>query len=483
MADLMDRLERALNPKTVAVVGDKGPGYMWLRGYRELKGRLYSVQVDPAQIPGIEAMGIPNFPSLSEIPDEIDYVLCAVPRQIAPRIAADAANKKVGVVAFFTSGFAETDEEIGIQLQHQLLEIATTNDLLIIGPNCMGLYNPAVGVRQSAGQVNGPAGPVGFVSQSGTHAINFSTTGAANGIRISKSVSMGNAIVLNAAHYIEYLTGDADTKVIAMYMEGVKDGRHLFRALKEATAMKPVVIWKGGQTPAGQRATHSHTASLATPTAIWDAVVRQTGVIATDSLDETIDVCKALVYGKPSGGARMALLAMTGGQSVSISDAFGRQGLEVPALTDASYARLAEFFNIIGGSYRNPFDMAGTIGQRGATSEQDNLREILRIVEADPNIDAIAVDARGPGGGAPPSGPQAGMQAEQANRMVEALREVKDRSAKPVMTIVHPGAYEGGAAEGRQQFLDAGIPSFHSFERAARAYAKASAYWRFRSEA
>jgi acyl-CoA synthetase (NDP forming) len=478
MADLIRRLERALNPRTVAVVGDKGPGYMWLRSYREFKGKLYSVQVDAAQIPGIEAMGIPNYASLLDIPDELDYVMCAVPRQVAPRITADAAAKKVGAIAFFTSGFAETDEEIGIRLQEQLLQIALENDLLIIGPNCMGLYNPAIGIRQSGGQATGESGPVAFISQSGTHAINFGTTGYANGIRISKSVSMGNAIVLNAAHYIEYLTEDPETKVIAMYMEGVKDGRHLFAALKKATAVKPVVVWKGGQTPAGQRATHSHTASLATPAAIWQAVVRQTGVIPTDSLDETLDVCKALVYAKPTAGNRMALLAMTGGQSVSITDAFAKQGLEVPPLTEASYARLSEFFNIIGGSYRNPFDMAGTIGQRGATSEQDNLREILRIVEADPNIDAIAVDARGPGGGPQPGTPGA----DQSNRMVEALREVRERSAKPVISIVHPGANEGHAAEGRQQFLNAGIASFHSFERAAVAMAKAISYWRYRSE-
>jgi acyl-CoA synthetase (NDP forming) len=471
MPDLMERLERALNPKTVAVVGDKGPGYMWLRSYREFSGKLYSVQVDPAQIGGIEAMGIPNYASLSDIPDEIDYVLCSVPRHVAPRITLDAATKKVGVVAYFTSGFAETDEELGIRLQDELLQIAREYDLLMIGPNCMGLYNPKVGLRQSGQQAIGEAGPVGFISQSGTHAINFSMTGAANGIRVSKSVSMGNGIVLNAAHYLEYLTADPDTKVIAMYLEGVKDGRHLLEALKKAAAAKPVVVWKGGQTAAGQRATHSHTASLATPGAIWQAVVRQTGAIATDNMDETVDVCKAMVYAKPGSGTRMALLAMTGGQSVSISDAFAGQGLEVPALTEASYGRLAGFFNIIGGSYRNPFDMAGTIGQRGATSEQDNLRAILEIVDADPNIDAIAVDARGPGGGPP----------EQSMRMVNALKELQERSTKPLMTIVHPGGSEGSAAEGRQLFLEHGIASFHSFERAARAYVRTAAYWRFRS--
>ncbi|HXH23210.1 MAG TPA: CoA-binding protein [Dehalococcoidia bacterium] len=470
--DLNARLERALNPRTVAVVGDKGPGFMWLRGYREFTGKLYSVQVDPTQIAGIEALGVPNFTSLLDIPDEIDYVQVAVPRRFAPLIAADAARKKVGAVAFFTSGFAETDEEEGIRLQEELTRIARENDLLIIGPNCMGLYNPAVKVRQSGQQQVEAPGPVGFISMSGTHAINFGVTGAANGVRISKSVSIGNQIVLNAAHYLEYLAQDADTRVIGMYLEGVKDGRALFAALKKASAAKPVIVWKGGQTPEGQRATHSHTASLGTPARIWDAIVRQCGLIATNSLDETIDACKALVYSKPATGRRMALLAMTGGQSVVITDAFAKAGLEVPTLTEGSYARLREFFNIIGGSYRNPFDMAGTIGQRGAVSEHDNLRAILEIVDADPNIDAIAVETRGPGGGGPP---------EQQMRMVNALKELQERSSKPIVTIVHPGADEGNAAQGRQLFLENGLASFHSFERAAKALASAIGYWRWRA--
>ena len=234
--DLIARMDRALNPKTVAIVGDKGPGYMWLRGYREFIGKLYSVQVDPNQIPGIEALGVPNYQSLLDIPDDIDYVQVAVPRRFAPLIARDAAKKGVGAVAFFTSGFAETDEEEGVHLQKEIQDVARENDMLVIGPNCMGLYNPGVKVRQSGAQQVERVGPVGFISQSGTHAINFAMLGAANGIYVSKSVSIGNQIVLDAAHYLEYLAQDAATKVIGMYVEGVKDGRRLFAALKKATA-------------------------------------------------------------------------------------------------------------------------------------------------------------------------------------------------------------------------------------------------------
>jgi acyl-CoA synthetase (NDP forming) len=374
MRDLVQRLDRVLNPRTAAVVGDKGPGYMWLRNMSTFTGKLYSVQIDPAQIPGIEALGVPNYRSLVEVPDEIDLVLCAVPRQVAPRVIADAIAKKVGGVQMFTSGFAETGEELGVKLQEQITQMAVEHDLLIVGPNCMGIYNPRVGVRFSGEQPAGEAGSVGFVSQSGTHGINFSLLAAANGVRLSKAISIGNAIVLDAADCLEYFSQDPETEVIALYVEGVRDGRRFFNVLRETTRRKPVIIWKGGRTSAGQRATRSHTASLATSQRVWDAMMKQTGAAAALSLDEVMDLVQVFLRCKPVTGTGVALLAMTGGQSVVMTDAFADAGLEVPLLSEQSYTELASFFNIIGGSYRNPFDMAGTIG-----GDQENLSRMLRI--------------------------------------------------------------------------------------------------------
>src|SRR3712207_2621765 len=247
---------------------------MWLRNLQSFTGAVYSVQISPEDIPGIEEMGIANFPSLTAIPDDVDYVVCAVPRQVAPRVLADAAQKGVGGIGMFTSGFAETGEELGIKLQDELQRIAREHDMILIGPNCMGLYNPRLGVRFSGDQPAGEAGSVGFISQSGTHAINVSLVAAANGIRLSKAVSIGNAIVLDVPDYLEYFAQDEETKAIAMYVEGVKDGGRFARVLREVAAKKPVFVWKGGQTEAGARATQSHTASLSSQIAIWDALIR-----------------------------------------------------------------------------------------------------------------------------------------------------------------------------------------------------------------
>ena len=138
---------QAFNARTVAVIGDKRMGgYMWLRAMKRFTGKLYSVQIDPNEIPGIEAMGMVNYKSLAEVPEPIDYAVSAVPRQVAPRILKDCVANKVGGIGFFTSGFSETTEELGITARAAVKETATASEIALVGPNCMGLYNAAIGL-------------------------------------------------------------------------------------------------------------------------------------------------------------------------------------------------------------------------------------------------------------------------------------------------------------------------------------------------
>lgn len=466
MNDKLARMERALNPRVVAVVGDKKvSGYNWLRNMSTFTGKVYSVQIDPNEIPGIEALGVTNYRSLVEIPDEVDYVVCAVPRQVAPRVMQDAAAKGVGGVGMFTSGFAETGEDVGRQLQDAVVRIARESDIVLVGPNCMGLYNPRLGVRFSGDQPAGAGGKVGLISQSGTHGINISLVAAANGILLSKAVSIGNAVVMDVPDYLEYFEQDPETEVIAMYVEGARDGRRLAAVLRRVARRKPVLIWKGGQTAAGARATMSHTASLAAAGHVWQALVRQTGAIAVDTLDELIDALQVLLRTKPAAGRRVALLAMTGGQSVVLTDAFEKAGMEVPELTPGSYEHLAPFFNIIGGSYRNPFDMAGTIGQ-----ERDHLDRIFQIVDADPNVDAIAMELS-------PLWIRRWVQhPEQLDDLLDRIGRHQQRSAMPFTAILHPAHLEADVAALRPRIQERGIAVLPSFDRAARAMARIAAY-------
>lgn len=447
---------------------------MWLRNYSTFtSGPLYSVQIDPNEIPGIEALGVTNFASLLDVPGEVDYVMLAVPRQVAPRVLADCAKKGVGGVALFTSGFAETGEEDGIRLQEQCLQIAREGELTLIGPNCMGLYNRRLGVRQSGEQGAGEAGDVGFISQSGTHAINFGLVGEQHGVRVSTSISIGNAIILDVPDYLDYLADDPETKVIAMYIEGVKDGPRFVRSLQRAAAAKPVVVWKGGVTDAGARATASHTGSLATSQAVFGAIVRQAGALEAYSLEDTLDVLKALLYAKPATGRRMGLMAMTGGQSVVITDSFVGAGLDVPRLSPASYEELKSFFNIVGGSYQNPLDMGGTIGFGGAAG---TLERLFGILDADRNIDAIAMEMA--------SGFLARMWVANPGSLdglLDTLSAHKERSAKPFVAVLQPQHVEDVVRQARIKVQERGIAVFPSFERAARALRRAIDYHRFRA--
>jgi acyl-CoA synthetase (NDP forming) len=465
-------LARAFNPKAVAVIGDKrAMNYMWLRSQKAFQGKVYSVQIDERELPGIEALGVPNYRSLAEIPDEIDYVMTAVPRQIAPRIIADCAAKKVSGVMLFTSGFTEIGDDEGKRLEQTMADTARTAGMALIGPNCMGIYHPKIGLRNYAELPTGEPGSVGFIGQSGTHTVTFGLAAPNHGIKVSKAVSFGNAAVLDVSDYLDYLAADDETRIVGMYLEGVREGRRFFSLLRQVTPHKPVVIWKGGRSEAGQRAISSHTASLAVPTAVWDAMVRQAGAIAAENFDEICDVIKLLLFAKTTTGTSIGLIAMTGGPSVVITDAFEKAGLRVPLLSEASYQELASFFTVIGGSFRNPLDSGHTIGMGQSSG---NLERLLAILDRDPHIDAIVMDT---GAGLVAGQWQAHPQVLTA--LLDTLSNFASRSAKPFAVVLQPFALEAPLLAVREQFHARGIATFATHERAARALRLVTDYWRF----
>jgi acyl-CoA synthetase (NDP forming) len=210
----------------------------------------------------------------------------------------------------------------------------------------------------------------------------------------------------------------------------------------------------------------SHTGSLAAPQAVWDGMMRQCGAITTNNLDETIDTMKMLLNAKRPTGNGMALLAQTGGQSVSITDAFSKAGLRVPRFSEGTYKELGEFFNVIGGSYQNPLDMAGTI-----QGSMDTLDRILRILDADPNVDAMAMELS-----AMFAARQWKGKPETLDKTIEEIALHKERSNKPFIVILHPAHEAEYVASIGPKFHAAGIPLFQSFERAAAAFARVLAF-------
>ncbi len=462
------RLHRTLNPSSIVVIGDKAPGYGWLKRQKEFKGPVYSVQVDPKEIEAIEALGFQNFTSLNDVPGDIDMAICAVPRPIAPRIIADAAARGVGGVAMFTSGFAETGEADAIELQRKIVEIATTSGMPIVGPNCLGIYNRRLGVKFSDDQEAGEGGTVSVAGQSGTNSSGLIGGMQRAGVKVSRGISFGNAAVVNEADYLEYFLNDPHTEVVVMYIEGVREGRRFFELLRETARRKPVVLWRGGRSEAGARAVQSHTASLASSTAVWDAMLRQTGAIGVGSLDEAVDVTAALTHTSRPRGRGIALIGMNGGQAVALTDQFSNQGFDVPGLSQASYDRLAEFFVAVGSSYRNPFDASSTIRR-----EDDNLQKILEVIAEDGAIDAgvaIELGAR-----------DLDKDPAEMDAILNLLNGYREKTGQPVLALMHDGGGGPGGAEAmvraRRYVADRGFPVFHTYERGAVALGRVVTYY------
>lgn len=460
-----EQLDATFSPRTVAVVGaKKSSNYNWLHNMDTFKGKVYSVQVDPNEIPGIEELGIPNYKSVSEIPDEIDYVVIAVPRRVVPTVFRDAVSKGVKTIHTFSSGMAESGEDEGIEIQKAITQMALDADIVLVGPNCMGIFNPSVGMRFNVAQKVIEPGSVTFISQSGGHAGTLTETAQANGIAVNKTVSFGNAAILDSPDLLEYFANDDATRVITMYVEGPRDGRRFLNVLKETTKRKPVVLWKGGQTDEGKRASSSHTGALTGSAQVWDTVARQAGAIRADSLEEAIDITKALLYLPPTTHEGVGVIGGTGGQSVSMTDAFAKQGLAVPLLSPPSLERLSSFFQLVGAAYYNPIDIGGL--------NRPMLETIIDTLFTDPLIGTVAVQM---GAGALQG------DRESALEQLELYEAARDRTGKPALVIFQtPNPYQDGdALDDLDKLLQAkGFPTFLNPDRAANAVRKVVNYHR-----
>ena len=473
-------LDRAFDARSVAIIGAKrANGYFWLRMFSSFEGTLSSVHVNPTSIAEIEAMGIPNYRSIGDVPGPVDYVVVNTPRRNAIDAFAACIDARVGAVSFFTSGFAETDDE-GRELQDTLARMSMDSGVPLIGPNCTGIYNPARHMSSMHDMPLGVAGSVGMVSQSGTHAGFFAKALSSwHGLYEARGISFGNAAALDAADWIEYIGGDDRVRVVAAYLEGVGDrergDHHRFAdALRRVTAKKPVVIWKGGNTVDGARAASNHTGAAPISSEDWAWILQSTGAIGVESMEALVDVTASLEKLRTAPGPRVGLVILTGGQGIAIADTLGRHGLRVPPLTQSSLDELAAFFDPIGGSFRNPLDAAY------ATETPAMLARQLDILDRDPNIDVVVMDLFGTIMSArriqSDFGVGLGHRADVGGggggeRFLDVLAARAERGTKPFFVIVTAAEKEREAIELRELLRDAGVLTFPSAERAARAYA------------
>jgi len=383
---LAEGLDEAFNPETLVDVGASSKrGYFFLRSFLRFKGRVYAVNPNKSEIP---ELGVKVYPRVTDIPDKVDFVFIETPARTVPGIVEDCVKKGAKLVVIFTAGFSETGRREGIELEEKVKEIIKGSGTRVLGPNCLGLYNPRIGL---AWRINLPLDPgdVAFISQSGGLANLVILYGYTRGLRFSKVVSFGNACDIGLEELLLYFKDDPETKVVSAYLEGVKSAEGLVDALLDVSLKKPIIMWKGGRSEDGARACASHTGSLAGSHRIWSAVFRQTGVVEVKTLEELVDTALTFSFLPPIQGNRVGSISISGGASVTISDLLSEAGFSIPLLDEETVKVIDENVRRVypeGISVVNPVDVSA------AYYNPDVVSTVIESMARDPNIDLIVFD-------------------------------------------------------------------------------------------
>jgi acyl-CoA synthetase (NDP forming) len=338
---------------------------MFLRSllYHEFQGNVYPVNSRESEVMGLKA-----YPSILNIPDDVDLAVVTIPGQAVPEVIEQCVQKKVKFVIIHTAGFAEVGLA-GLAIQEKILRGIEGKAIRIVGPNCMGIFCPEskinmivpfYGLLPEFTPPSLDVGDISFMGQSGWSNEAFILEGNKRGLRCSKVVSIGNQLDLTIADYLEYFGADPNTRLIGAYVEGMKDGQIFLERAREVSRHKPIIVWKGGRTNAGARAAASHTGALASSSAICEGAFKQVGIIEAQSLWDIMDTAVAFAAPYLPQGRRVGILSEAGGGAVASADLCEAYGLEVPTLSPDVQDELRKIFdNIYGPSFsavKNPVD-------------------------------------------------------------------------------------------------------------------------------
>jgi acyl-CoA synthetase (NDP forming) len=378
--------QQLLSPRSVAVIGASNSRGSWgftiTSGLLKLGGReVYAVNPRATEV-----LGLKTYPSIKDIPGQVDLAVIVVAANLVPAVIKECAAKGVKTASIITAGFAEVGGQ-GQKLEEEVVEIAAQAGIRFIGPNSMGHANTKA--RMSTfGQVdNMNCGPVSLLSQSGSMTLTMVHAGNEAGISFSKYISTGNEANMHLEDYLEFLAADDDTKVIAAYVEGLREGRRFFNMAKEVTKRKPIVVLKAGGTEESARAVMSHTAALAGADPVYTAAFKQSGVIRVDDDDELGDVIFALLNAPLPRGNGIGILSIGGGPGALSSEACEKEGLVIGKISAETIAKMDAVLPARW-SRRNPCDMAG-IG----LEEYPAIAASLWALLDDPNIDIVLLQA------------------------------------------------------------------------------------------
>lgn len=433
-------LDPLFNARSVAIVGaSTNPEKL---GYEILKNLIdmgYEGDIYPINPKADEVLGLKAYPSLTDVGKEIDMIGVIVPGKFAPGVIEEAGKVGVSGAVVISGGFREIGND---DLERELVEAATAAGVGIIGPNCQGINYPANKLCISWPLIR-REGSLALISQSGTIAAALGDRAEKEEIGISGLVSLGNRCDIDESDLIDFFAADPSTGVIAVYIEGVKDGKKFMEVGLRAAEKKPVLVLKGGRTERGRKAAESHTKSIAGRGEVFDAVLRKIGLEKVESIDELYDCAKVLGMEKKRPGRRVQVLTSSGGSGIVAVDVLEELGLDVAPLSEKAEKRLKEVLPshcVIG----NPLDLTGD------TPAERYKEAVLALDEDEPEIDLYLL-----------------IFGDPIPRATENCLELKEKIDKPIIAC-----YIGGGEVEEVEFKKMNgkkIPTFPTPERAARA--------------
>ncbi|MFH0947298.1 MAG: acetate--CoA ligase family protein [Planctomycetota bacterium] len=378
-------LDFVFRPRSVAVIGaSKRPGSIGHQVLHNLIMGGFEGKVFPVNPTATVLHSIKCHPTVGAIPDPVDLAVITVPKALVLKIMKECAKKQVGAVVIITAGFRETGPA-GEKLEQEVLEVARSHGMRLVGPNCMGIQNAAADVRLNASFSRSfpVQGPVAFVSQSG--AMGEAILAHADRIQLGVSmfVSMGNRADVSAGDLLDYWAQDDGIRCVLLYLESFGNPRHFVPIARRVSRTKAIVTVKSGRSMAGALAASSHTGSLAGADVAADALLKDCGVQRVNSVEEFFDVALALSKLPLPKGRRVAVLTNAGGPAILATDALVASGLEMAPLTERTRNALKKRL-VPEASVRNPIDMV-------AGANADNYASSLKLLLKDPTVDMVMV--------------------------------------------------------------------------------------------
>jgi len=349
-------LERLLNPRTIAVVGaSHKPGKVGHEVLRNLINYGFPGKIYPVNPKGGEILGLRVYRSLLEVPDEVDLAVIVVPARIVPSVVEDAGRKGVKALAIITSGFSETGPE-GAELERRIVETARRYGMRILGPNIVGIMSTSKRINATFSGLTPYPGSVTIISQSGALLIAMAGRTWIEKVGINDMISIGNMSDITFPDLLQYYYGDESTKVIGLYIEGLKKGREFIEVARRAN--KPIVALKAGVSRRGALAAASHTGSLAGSAAVYRGAFRQARVVWANDLDDFFDKMLVLSLLRPPENGHVLIITNGGGVGVLSTDEAERQGIELEDPPKDLKEELRKYMPEFG-SDKNPVDLTG----------------------------------------------------------------------------------------------------------------------------